>query len=58
MKIKFEKLITNSENISIQYNQNLSKTYSVKDIKSNNNEIPFSTEDCIDLKFLRTLLIL
>ena len=49
MKIKFEKLITNSENISIQYNQNLSKTYSVKDIKSNNNEIPFSTEDCIDL---------
>ena len=49
MKIKFEKLITNSENISIQYNQNLSKTYSVKDIKSNNNEISFSTEDCIDL---------
>ena len=49
MKIKFEKLITNSENINIQYNQNLSKTYSVKDIKSNNNEIPFSTEDCIDL---------
>lgn len=49
MKIKFEKLITNSENIIIQYNQNLSKTYSVKDIKSNNNEIPFSTEDCIDL---------
>lgn len=49
MKIKFEKLITDSENINIQYNQNLSKTYSVKEIKSNNNEIPFSTEDCIDL---------
>lgn len=49
MKIKFEKLITDSENINIQYNQNLSKTYSVKEVKSNNNEIPFSTEDCIDL---------
>lgn len=49
MKIKFEKLITDSENINVQYNQNLSKTYSVKDIKSSNNEIPFSTEDCIDL---------
>lgn len=49
MKIKFEKLITDSENINIQYNQNLLKTYSVKEIKSNNNEIPFSTEDCIDL---------
>jgi hypothetical protein len=49
MKIKFDKLITDSENINVQYNQNLSKTYSVKDIKSSNNEITFSTEDCIDL---------
>lgn len=26
MKIKFDKLITDSENIKVQYNQNLSKT--------------------------------